>query len=134
MSGNQVPLFRRSKVVNKSSREPAVPAVDVIPPTTTKTSTDVSGKMPAPPEERPPLFSKRQKSIGGFQVTEDSNLWKKSDAFRASHPLLLERIGKDYKSIRDPLEVHGALSRHLIKAMNPSCALDRRADLLDDAR
>ncbi|GAA0141085.1 hypothetical protein LIER_02310 [Lithospermum erythrorhizon] len=31
---------------------------------------------------------------GGFQVTESSTLWKKSDAFRASRPLLLERIGK----------------------------------------
>ncbi|GAA0152891.1 hypothetical protein LIER_11256 [Lithospermum erythrorhizon] len=70
---------------------------------------------------------------GGFQVTEDSNLWKKSNAFQASRPLLLERIGKDYKSIRNPLEVHGALARHLIKAMNASYALACRVDLLDDA-
>ncbi|GAA0174556.1 hypothetical protein LIER_41738 [Lithospermum erythrorhizon] len=93
--------------------------VDVISPATAKTSTVVSGKRPAPFDARPPLFSKTQKSI---------------DAFRASGPLLLERIGKDYKSIRDPLEVHGALSRHLIKAMNASYALACRADLLDYAR
>ncbi|GAA0176064.1 hypothetical protein LIER_29123 [Lithospermum erythrorhizon] len=52
---------------------------------------------------------------GGFQVTEISTLWKKSYAFRASRPLLLAQIGKDYKSIRDPLEVYGDLARLLIK-------------------
>ncbi|GAA0146328.1 hypothetical protein LIER_06313 [Lithospermum erythrorhizon] len=71
---------------------------------------------------------------GGFQVTEDSNLWKKSDAFGASRPLLLERIRKDYDSINDPLEVHGVVARHLIRAMNTSYAISCRADLLDDAR
>ncbi|GAA0183412.1 hypothetical protein LIER_30826 [Lithospermum erythrorhizon] len=66
---------------------------------------------------------------GGFHITEDSTLWKKSDVFRPSCPFLLERIGKDFESFRDPLEIHGALSRYLIKAMNASY---RRADLLDD--
>ncbi|GAA0170251.1 hypothetical protein LIER_24552 [Lithospermum erythrorhizon] len=70
---------------------------------------------------------------GGFQVNEESNLWKKSDAFRASRPLLLERISKDYESMSDPLEVHGAVAHHLIKALNTSYALACRADLQDDA-
>ncbi|GAA0159835.1 hypothetical protein LIER_38929 [Lithospermum erythrorhizon] len=52
---------------------------------------------------------------GGFRVNKESNIWKKSDAFRASRPLLLERIKKDYDSIRDPLEIHGAVACHLIK-------------------
>ncbi|GAA0146344.1 hypothetical protein LIER_06325 [Lithospermum erythrorhizon] len=55
---------------------------------------------------------------GGFQITRDSTMWKKSDAFRAARPLLLERIRKDYASIKDPLEVHGALTRHLVKLAN----------------
>ncbi|GAA0161006.1 hypothetical protein LIER_17425 [Lithospermum erythrorhizon] len=71
---------------------------------------------------------------GDFQVTENSTLWKKADSFRPSRPLILQRIVKDYKSILDPLEVHGALALHLIKAMNASYALACRADLLDDAR
>ncbi|GAA0142486.1 hypothetical protein LIER_03377 [Lithospermum erythrorhizon] len=58
----------------------------------------------------------------------------KLDAFRASRPFLLERIRKDYDSIGDPLEVHGTVARHLIKALNVSYALACRADLQDDAR
>ncbi|GAA0164573.1 hypothetical protein LIER_20172 [Lithospermum erythrorhizon] len=57
---------------------------------------------------------------------------KKSDAFRTSRPLLLEWIRKDYGSIKDPLEVHGALTRHLIRAINTSYEITHRADLLDD--
>ncbi|GAA0176179.1 hypothetical protein LIER_29220 [Lithospermum erythrorhizon] len=70
---------------------------------------------------------------GGFQNTEDSTLWKKSNAFRTARPLLLERIGRDYASIKDPLKVQGAPTRHLIKAMNASYEIARRADLVDDA-
>ncbi|GAA0149204.1 hypothetical protein LIER_08441 [Lithospermum erythrorhizon] len=70
---------------------------------------------------------------GGFQVNEESNLWKKSDVFHASRPLLLERIKKDYDSIRDPLEIHGAVAHHLIKALNSSYALACRTDLQNDA-
>ncbi|GAA0149536.1 hypothetical protein LIER_08686 [Lithospermum erythrorhizon] len=71
---------------------------------------------------------------GGFQITEDSSLWKKSDAFRASRNLLLERIRKDYDSNRDPLEVHYVVAYHLIRAMNASYVIAYRADLLDDGR
>ncbi|GAA0163945.1 hypothetical protein LIER_39689 [Lithospermum erythrorhizon] len=52
MSGTWVPLFRRSKVVKKSSKEPVVPTIDVIPPATAKTSTAIFGKRLAPSEAR----------------------------------------------------------------------------------
>ncbi|GAA0185657.1 hypothetical protein LIER_32945 [Lithospermum erythrorhizon] len=52
---------------------------------------------------------------GGFQIDEESTLWRKQDAFRASRPLVLEQIGKDYDAIRDPLEVHGDVALHLIR-------------------
>ncbi|GAA0155636.1 hypothetical protein LIER_13324 [Lithospermum erythrorhizon] len=65
---------------------------------------------------------------GGVQITEESTLWKKQDIFRATRPLLLDRIRKDYDAIRDPLEIHG---RWL--ALNANHALACRADLLDDA-
>ncbi|GAA0142343.1 hypothetical protein LIER_35563 [Lithospermum erythrorhizon] len=71
---------------------------------------------------------------GGFQMIEESSLRKKHDSFRATRPLLLERIRKDYDTIRDPLGIHGVVACHLIKAVNASHALACRADLLDDAR
>ncbi|GAA0187181.1 hypothetical protein LIER_34469 [Lithospermum erythrorhizon] len=58
----------------------------------------------------------------GFHVTEDSTLWKKSNSFHASRPILLEWIGKDFESFRDPLEIHGALTRHLTKVSSSSSA------------
>ncbi|GAA0156436.1 hypothetical protein LIER_13938 [Lithospermum erythrorhizon] len=70
---------------------------------------------------------------GGFQITKDSTLWKKSDSFRASHPLLLERIGKVFESFCYLLEIHGALTGHLIKAINSSYVMAHKTDLLDDA-
>ncbi|GAA0153926.1 hypothetical protein LIER_37766 [Lithospermum erythrorhizon] len=198
----RVPLFRRAKVVRKSSKEPGYFPENVVQPATIETSTSLPEKRHAPTEGHSRLFSKTQKSIayklprskildltedplfftlpdqeapgetsslnpptseslpeegadsapkskigysanfldlpytlrGGFQITEDSNLWKKSDAFRASHPLLLEWIRKDYNSIHNPLEVHGAVARHLIRAMNASYAIACSVDLLDDAR
>ncbi|GAA0183966.1 hypothetical protein LIER_31289 [Lithospermum erythrorhizon] len=133
MTGNRVPLFRRARVVKKSSKEPGVSTGSVFQPAAAQTSISVSEKRPALIETRPKLFSKRQNSIAhkvfdelprlassGFQITEASNLWKKLDAFCASHPLLLEWIGKDYESIKDPLEVHGALTRHLIRIIPSS--------------
>ncbi|GAA0138640.1 hypothetical protein LIER_00345 [Lithospermum erythrorhizon] len=153
MTGDRVPLFRRARVVKKSSNEPGVSARSVLQPAAAQTSS-ISKKRPAPNETRPKLFSKRQKSnahklsrsdildliedipsstLLDKEIIEDSNLWKKSDAFHAARPLLLERIEKEYASIKDPLQVHGALTRHLIKALNASYEIARRADLLDDA-
>ncbi|GAA0174129.1 hypothetical protein LIER_27582 [Lithospermum erythrorhizon] len=58
----------------------------------------------------------------------------KMDAFCTSHPLLLEWIRRNYDVIRDPLEIHGVVACHMIKALNVSHALAYRADLLDDAQ
>ncbi|GAA0166412.1 hypothetical protein LIER_21568 [Lithospermum erythrorhizon] len=69
---------------------------------------------------------------GGFQINEESMLWKKQDAFCASRPLLLERIRRDYDAICDPLEIHKAMTCHLIKALNASHGLACRADQLND--
>ncbi|GAA0146340.1 hypothetical protein LIER_06322 [Lithospermum erythrorhizon] len=224
MYGDRVSLFRRAKVVKKSSKAPATSALNVVQPVATQTSYSLPEKRPAPTEaSSEPLFSNRHKSIahklprskildltvdhlssifekeapegtacsihstsdslqeeqfdsapkdkignsvnylgltftlpGGFKVTEDSTLRKKSDAFRASCPLLLERIGMDYESFKDVVEVHGTVTRHLIKvlfsfslsfsfashtyfvylyvqALNASYVIARRTDLLDDA-
>ncbi|GAA0163929.1 hypothetical protein LIER_19683 [Lithospermum erythrorhizon] len=62
-----------------------------------------------------PKVHSPQEAKCGFQINEESMLWKKQDIFRASRPLLLERIRRDYDAIRDPLEIHGAVVRHLIK-------------------
>ncbi|GAA0184651.1 hypothetical protein LIER_31939 [Lithospermum erythrorhizon] len=72
--------------------------------------------------------------LDGFKINEESTLWKKQDAFHTSRPLLLERIRRDYDAIRDPLEIHGVVARHLMKALNASSALPCRADRLNDAR
>ncbi|GAA0148276.1 hypothetical protein LIER_07765 [Lithospermum erythrorhizon] len=101
--------MRRAKVVKKVSKDTVVTAS---PPTVASYSSSLSGMRPAV-ETLPPLFSKRQKSIARS---------------------FLERIRKDYDAIRDPLEIHGAVARHLIKALNASHALACRVDLLDDAR
>ncbi|GAA0158603.1 hypothetical protein LIER_15578 [Lithospermum erythrorhizon] len=36
----------------------------------------------------------------GFQIDEESGLWKKQNAFRASRPLFLKRIRRDYDVIK----------------------------------
>ncbi|GAA0146018.1 hypothetical protein LIER_06067 [Lithospermum erythrorhizon] len=153
MTGDRVSLIRRAKIVKKSIKESEAPVEKVAQPSVvvTKKSSTISEKRHALAGEHPRLFSiKRLKSIahkgsrlcsqgeirvfndflklpyslpGSFQVNEESNLWKKSDAFRASCPLLLEWIRKDYDSISDPLNVHGAIACHLIKALNASYAL-----------
>ncbi|GAA0166528.1 hypothetical protein LIER_21664 [Lithospermum erythrorhizon] len=151
MTGDRVPLFRLAKVVKKVSKDTVVTAS---PPAVASQSSSLSGRRPVV-ETCPSLFSKRQKSSArklprseildmtedppsstppGQDITEESTFWKKQDAFCATCPLLLERIRKDYDAIRDPLEIHGTVARHLIKALNPSHALACRADLLDDAR
>ncbi|GAA0171357.1 hypothetical protein LIER_25408 [Lithospermum erythrorhizon] len=47
---------------------------------------------------------------------------------------MLEQIRKDYDTIREPLEIHGAVASDLIKALNASHALACRANLLENAR
>ncbi|GAA0172776.1 hypothetical protein LIER_26532 [Lithospermum erythrorhizon] len=69
---------------------------------------------------------------GGFKVTADSTLWKKSNAFYTTSPLLLEHLGKDLEELPDPMEIHGSIMKYLIKSMNASYVISRRADRLDD--
>ncbi|GAA0176531.1 hypothetical protein LIER_29505 [Lithospermum erythrorhizon] len=47
-------------------------------------------------------------------------------------PLFLEQIGKDFEYFRDPVEIHGSIMKHLIKAMNTSYVLAHKADRHDD--
>ncbi|GAA0183565.1 hypothetical protein LIER_30952 [Lithospermum erythrorhizon] len=171
MTGDHIPLFRRTKVVKKSAKESEAPVEKVAQPAVAETekseildftedppfSTIPSQEAPKKccglnpsiseslPEEEADSAPKAKSDYSanflnlpytlpaGFQVTE-SNLWKRFDSFRALRPLLLERIRKDYDSIRDPLEVHGAVALHLIKALNASYALACMTDLQDDAR
>ncbi|GAA0161018.1 hypothetical protein LIER_17435 [Lithospermum erythrorhizon] len=156
MTGDWVPLFRRARVVMKSSKVPGVSAVSVVQPAVAQTSS-VSVKRSAPNETRPKLFSKRQKSIAHklsrydiLDLTKDlpsSALLDKEVPIEthvcdpsASNSLPEERsdsapkakTGKEYASIKDHLQVHGALTRHLIKTMNASYEIAHRVDLLED--
>ncbi|GAA0157587.1 hypothetical protein LIER_14826 [Lithospermum erythrorhizon] len=67
---------------------------------------------------------------GGYEVTNKSKLGKALDS-RATHPLLLEEIGKPYVEYSDPLELQGVIAKHLVRAMNASHVLARRVDRLD---
>ncbi|GAA0148840.1 hypothetical protein LIER_08173 [Lithospermum erythrorhizon] len=116
MKGDRVALFRRAKVVKKSSKEAAVLDVPRIHSTTTEAPAALLGKGMLPLKRALPYSQKGTTSIPPHQTRI---LMK-----------IQERIGKDYKFIRDPLEVHSALALHLIKAMNAAC----RVDFLDDAR
>ncbi|GAA0185912.1 hypothetical protein LIER_33200 [Lithospermum erythrorhizon] len=59
---------------------------------------------------------------GSYEVTKNSKLGKALDAFRATHPLLLEEIGNPTKNTTIRLSS---------KAMNASHVLARRVDRLD---
>ncbi|GAA0142896.1 hypothetical protein LIER_03696 [Lithospermum erythrorhizon] len=49
-------------------------------------------------------------------------------------PLILERLAKDFDDAHDPMEVQASIARYLIKALNASHSLSRRADTLDNER
>ncbi|GAA0174812.1 hypothetical protein LIER_28125 [Lithospermum erythrorhizon] len=55
---------------------------------------------------------------GGFQVDAKSKLWKNSEAFHATRPLLLDQSEKDFEEFRDPLEIHGTAMKDLIKCVD----------------
>ncbi|GAA0157409.1 hypothetical protein LIER_14682 [Lithospermum erythrorhizon] len=144
MTGERVPLFWQAKMVKKFPRTPwksiahkrlrseildltedppmSIPPEREVPRESSSLNPSISGSLPEEDVDSAP------------KIDEESTLWRKQDVFRASRPLLLERIRKDYDAIRDPLEIHGVVARHLIKALNASHALACRADLLGDAR
>ncbi|GAA0148201.1 hypothetical protein LIER_07714 [Lithospermum erythrorhizon] len=156
MTSESVPLFRRANVVKKVSQDTVVTTSH---PTVAPQPCSSSGKRPAA-ETCPYLFSKRHKSISHkrprfeiLDLIEDPLIsippeWEVPRESSSLNPSIsrllpeedvdsapkLEQIRKDYDAIRDPLEIHGAVARHLIKALNASHALACRTDLLGDAR
>ncbi|GAA0176799.1 hypothetical protein LIER_29601 [Lithospermum erythrorhizon] len=139
MTGHRIPLFHRAKVIKKSAQESEASAEKVAQPAVAVAKKSAQESEASPTEERPRLFStKRLKSIAQklprseiLDLTEDlpSTTISSQEASKDGS----ERVRKDYVAIRDPLEIHGAVARYLIKALNAIHALARRADLLDEA-
>ncbi|GAA0149556.1 hypothetical protein LIER_08701 [Lithospermum erythrorhizon] len=121
----------RANVVKKVAKDPVVTTSQ---PTVVSQSSSLSGKTPTV-ENRPPLFSKRQKSIAHKLPRRDRGVYAvdETGCFPRYASSSVKRIRKDYDAIREPLEIHGAVAHHLIKVLNGSHALVCRANLLEDA-
>ncbi|GAA0172030.1 hypothetical protein LIER_25938 [Lithospermum erythrorhizon] len=148
MKSNRIPLFRQAKMVKKCSKEAA--NVPGIPSATAEALLLYQGKGLLPLKRALPYSKKGTKPLDestsqhpstsdwlpdeGSDSAPQAKVGYSANYLGLPYTLRGEQIEKDYKSIRDPLEVHGALSRHLIKAMNASFELACTADLLDDAR
>ncbi|GAA0148405.1 hypothetical protein LIER_07858 [Lithospermum erythrorhizon] len=59
----------------------------------------------------------------GFTVDAKAKQWGAADCFRATRPLLIEEIEKDYEVLLGLLAVHGATMKHMVEAMNVSYVL-----------
>ncbi|GAA0144398.1 hypothetical protein LIER_35925 [Lithospermum erythrorhizon] len=175
MSEKRVPLFKRNKMVKKSSQESAPSMVSTSPGSATMEAIPtILGKRPSTADAPPkPLFSKWMKSIahkmpvtGILDLTKDvpvpvasrgdvsqvhlpgdtpailreeSNSAPKAKTGYSANYLELPytlpggfQVTKDF-TLRDSMEIHGHIMKYLIKAMNASYVLSRRADRLDDS-
>ncbi|KAG9155349.1 hypothetical protein Leryth_023403, partial [Lithospermum erythrorhizon] len=61
-------------------------------------------------------------TLATLLVAEGSTL-KKSEAFEASKPLILERVKRDFDKAQDPMEVLATIARYMIKSLNASYSL-----------
>ncbi|GAA0171162.1 hypothetical protein LIER_25260 [Lithospermum erythrorhizon] len=79
------------------------------------------------------LFQRLRLTLWRGQVVDGKTTFKSNlESFHSLKPLVLERVCNEFDRAPDPLEVCGAMYKHLIKAANVGYAFLRRADRLDD--
>ncbi|GAA0156144.1 hypothetical protein LIER_38221 [Lithospermum erythrorhizon] len=69
---------------------------------------------------------------GGQQICKGTPFKNSLQSFHAMRPLLLEGLCEGYYQSPDPLEVYGAMCRHLIQAASAGFELARRADRFEE--
>ncbi|GAA0168403.1 hypothetical protein LIER_23127 [Lithospermum erythrorhizon] len=143
MIGKHVPLFKRAKVLDltKEPLQPELPSdtnIGEVPIADAPlvSASSFKGKESDSAPKVMAGYSKNYLDLphtlsGGLEVTDTSKLGKALDAFHATHPLLLEEIGKTYEEYNDPLEIQGVIAKHVIRAMNASYVMACRLDCLD---
>ncbi|GAA0152330.1 hypothetical protein LIER_10840 [Lithospermum erythrorhizon] len=143
MKGKRIPLFKRVDVVTKTTSETPTPA--------SVGASSTLGALRGYSYCDRRLFQGERKRfcpqgyngysatylnlpytlLEGYEVIEKSKLGMALDAFHATHPLLLEGIGRPYEEYSDPLELQGVIAKNLVRAMNASHVLARTIDRLD---
>ncbi|GAA0154443.1 hypothetical protein LIER_37883 [Lithospermum erythrorhizon] len=136
MTGKQLPLFKRAKVITKTSKDttsssPSAPSPSASRPV--DASIPSHRKRPLPPTK--PLFGTNDHLPSA--TVEKEQIPLPSDSFiplegetasvdatpTATHLLLLEDIGRSYEELHNPLTIHGATMKHIIEVVNASYVL-----------
>ncbi|GAA0143985.1 hypothetical protein LIER_04545 [Lithospermum erythrorhizon] len=95
--------------------------------------TQETTRMDSIPNDYSPNLLAPPYTLPGGQVLDGKTTFKSNlESFHAMKPLVLERVCNEFDRAPDPLEVCGAMYKHLIRAANLGYVLVRRADLLDD--
>ncbi|GAA0150604.1 hypothetical protein LIER_09512 [Lithospermum erythrorhizon] len=126
---------------SRSSRTHAAPVQEPSPPLAPSPRAPLKSPASVPQEassqdlsstEYPSeLLSLPYSLASGLPITEGSTLWRKTEAFQASKPLILERVKKDFDEAENPLEVQATIARHLIRTPNASYSLATRSQALE---